>query len=208
MRTQKPQNFTLVELLVVIAIIAILASMLLPALNKARTYAYSADCMSKLKNLGAATTFYLGDNNERLYNISNTGLKHFWWRENGLAPYLNAKYKGTVRLDFTPMLLCKSAKPADTYEVNRSAYSGNWDLSEKKLSLIKYPSKVGLIGDGCQPYYYYFSNATYGYDVALIPRHQSRLNFVMLGGEVLTIKPWPSPAGNSLERVFWHGILN
>lgn len=84
MKPVPKKRFTLIELLVVIAIIAILAAMLLPALNKARGRAQKAKCLGNLKNSNAAMSMYADDYNDfypvYIYEAATYGVStHVSW---------------------------------------------------------------------------------------------------------------------------------
>ena len=80
--------FTLIELLVVIAIIAILAAMLMPALQQAREKAKTADCLSRQGQIGLGIAMYLHDNRELFPGGQVRG-------ESGLAVISKKKYVGS-----------------------------------------------------------------------------------------------------------------
>ncbi|MFA6928934.1 MAG: type II secretion system protein [Lentisphaeria bacterium] len=127
------KGFTLIELLVVIAIIAILASMLLPALAKARQKAQAVTCMNKLKNLCLAHTFYLQDNDDyflvssKKINSSTTYWVNSWASISWFAtPYLGMHAESDPTWSVTSGI--RKNGPVDC-PVNEMGWAG-WEFAD------------------------------------------------------------------------------
>lgn len=155
--------FTLVELLVVIAVIAILSSLLLPALKKAKEKGCGIYCMNNLKQQGLSCVMYMDDHKGFAPQVgmgddaSNSNNNRWWvWMVRngyigkGYPTYAHYHYGRVSEKNKAPILYCPSYAIKENYNcsyvmnaLNSSSYGAPF-----RVSNVAKPSKTIFIGDG------------------------------------------------------------
>lgn len=156
------KQFTLIELLVVIAIIAILASILLPALNRARDRADAIGCLGILKQYGTANQMYASGNADFSIITTRSGITG-WRYIQCMTPFWggavnNLGYGENV---VSPSLICPSKRKLkkknsagkmgidDTYGMSWDEVIGkSYVMYCKKMTRLKSPGELMLVSDG------------------------------------------------------------
>ena len=99
---QMTRGFTLIELLVVIAIIAILLSILMPAMRKIKEMARETACKSNLRSIGLAVQMYLDDYERKIPDTGSSN-RHLWFQADGVTyrrPGSSDTYWGVFYIDY------------------------------------------------------------------------------------------------------------
>ncbi len=140
---QTKTKFTLIELLVVIAIIAILAGMLLPALNKAREMASLANCVSNMKQIGTMMSLY-SSNHDGLYPCAEAD--HQWETPQGWTNKLRIDQNAPKKI----FHCSRDSRREFSYSLNcRQIYSatnafGSWNERNFEQAKVS-PSAIILV---------------------------------------------------------------